>query len=147
MNNAGVFPDAYPTNDLPEGVWDAAMDVNLKAHFLFSQAFAKYAQKNARIVNIASIGGLEIWKQRIPYNVSKGAAIHLTKVLAKDLAPNISVNCVCPGTVDLPDSFGETKPKNIVSVNDIFQAVYFFATTTPYITGQILLVDSSYFFK
>ncbi|MGA2298567.1 MAG: SDR family oxidoreductase, partial [FCB group bacterium] len=146
VNNAGIFPQAYSTKDLPEEVWDSAMDINLKAHFLFSQVFAKYAHKNSRIVNIASIGGLEIWKQRIPYNISKAAAIKLTKALARDLAPLISVNCVCPGTVDLPDDSNAPAPKKVVSVKDIFDAVYFFATTTPYITGQMLLVDSSYFF-
>lgn len=55
------------------------------------------------IVNIASVSGFIAQPGFIPYNVSKGAVMQLTRCLAMDLAPhNIRVNCVCPGAVLTP---------------------------------------------
>ena len=150
INNAGVFPPSIELKNLTEEVWDSTMGVNLKAHYLFSKVFAEKAKAGSRIINIASVGGLEVWKHRIPYNVSKAAAIHLTRALARELAPNISVNCICPGTIIFPEDGDTSKGAEKVPmgrfgvVNDIFEAAYFFATCTSFITGQILTVDGGF---
>jgi NAD(P)-dependent dehydrogenase (short-subunit alcohol dehydrogenase family) len=102
-----------------------------------------------RIVNIASLGAFQIWKDRIPYNVSKAAVVQLTKALARSLAPDIMVNAVAPGAIAIPDepaAGGMIAPSRIPmgrhgSTDDIFNAVYFFADTATYITGQTLIVD------
>lgn len=151
INNSGVLPDRCPIDSIDENLWDNTININLRAAFFFSKKFAKYAQTNSRIINIGSLGGREIWKQRIPYNVSKAALIHLTKALARELAPKISVNCVAPGSVIMPDEASETDKSlqpieripmgRYANINDIFDACYFFANATNYITGQILTVD------
>ena len=57
----------------------------------------------AAIVNIASISGYIAEPAFIPYNVSKGALLQLTRCLAMDLAEyDIRVNCVCPGSIYTP---------------------------------------------
>jgi 3-oxoacyl-[acyl-carrier protein] reductase/pteridine reductase len=121
---------------------------------LTAKEFAKQNIIDGRIINISSIGGVNIFKNRIDYNISKSAVIRLTEVLAKELAPNISVNCICPGIVDFGDDailiaprrFSESKipSKNKIpmqryaNIDDIFDAIYFFASSSHYITGQVL---------
>jgi len=154
INNAGVFPPLLKLDEITEDIWAQTLNINTNGAFITSQAFARIALKGARIVNIASLGGLEVWKHRIPYNVSKAALIQLTKALARELAPNISVNCVNPGTVLMPDELEshdttlfelEKIPmQRYATVSDIFDAVWFFSTCSHYITGQMITVDGGY---
>jgi len=74
----------------------------------------------------------------------------LTKVMAKALAPEISVNCVAPGMIDLGEKSAsafmkrtgaETPMQRNGNSDDVAQAVLFFATAPQFITGQILAVD------
>ncbi len=154
VNNAGVFPELLKLKDISENDWDSTIDINTKGAFLCSQAFSAVAEKGSRIINIASLGGLEIWSHRIPYNVSKSALIHLTKALARELAPDISVNCINPGTIVMPDEptkhdatlidINKIPMKRFGNVKDVFDAVWFFANCSSYITGQQLNIDGGY---
>ena len=74
----------------------------------------------------------------------------LTKVMAKALAPEISVNCVAPGMIDLGEKSAAAFMKGMAADTpmqrngnsaDVAQAVLFFATAPQFITGQILAVD------
>jgi NAD(P)-dependent dehydrogenase (short-subunit alcohol dehydrogenase family) len=156
INNAGVFPEKKSLQDLTADEWQNTIDINLNGAFNFSKIYSeKILNENlkGRIINIASVGGQEIWNQRIPYNVSKAALIQLTKALARDLAPSIQVNAVCPGTVLIEDepandssmiSPEKIPMKRFAVPEDIFSAVYFFATCSDFITSQILNVDGGY---
>lgn len=154
VNNAAIFPEKRSLEELDERIWDRTLTINLKAYLFVSKIFSKYAKDGARIINIGSLGGIETWKGRIPYNISKAGVIQLTKSLAKELAPKISVNCVNPGSIFIP-----YEPNNIDApivpieripmqrygtILDVFDAVYFFATCSQFITGQILNVDGGY---
>ncbi len=147
INNAGIFHQPLDNPQIDANFWDKIFNINLRSQFLTSREFAKYANENAKIINFASLGGLEIWKKRIPYNVSKAAAIQLTKALAREFAPKISVNCICPGIVKIDEdehfaiSTEKIPMQRYATSGDIFEAVYFFATCTPYITAQLLLID------
>lgn len=152
VNNAGVFPKRTNIQELNEEQWNDTLDINLKSAFLTSKEFASIAKKNAHIVNIASLGGLKIWKDRIDYNVSKAALIQLSKALARALAPNIIVNTVCPGYIDfiLDDNNSNNQFKidlkkipmqRYGNVLDVFEAVYFFSTCSNFITGQQIVID------
>ena len=152
INNAGIFPPMTTIEDINEESWNSIMNVNLKAHLYTAKFFTKYAEDNSRIINIASVGGLEVWKHRIPYNVSKAGVIKLTKVLAKELAPRFSVNSICPGTITFEeepatDSAEKYPMKRFATVSDLFDAAYFFATGTNYITGQNICVDGGFTLK
>lgn len=106
INNAGVIERTF-TNDVdfdtvPEELWDLVMDVNLKAPWLVSRFAAPYLRESPlspAIVNTASIAGRTAYSHAI-YGVSKAAVIQLTRVMATALAPQVRVNCYCPGTVD-----------------------------------------------
>ena len=151
INNAGIFPKPIPCEQLPTAEWDATMNINLKAQFIFAREYAKRV-KTGSIINFASLGGLEVWKDRTAYNVSKAGVIQLTKSLARNLAPRISVNAICPGTILFPDDETNNNPISLDRIpagrygngEDIFQAVRFFATCSNYITGQVVSVDGGY---
>ena len=103
VNNAGIIR-REDSVDFTEADWDDVMDVNLKALFFTSQAFAKEAMAAgnlpANIVNIASLlsfqGGI-----RVPsYTASKHGVAGLTKVLANEwAAKGINVNAIAPGYI------------------------------------------------
>ena len=106
LNNAGVLERAF-TNDvdfdtLPEDLWDLLMDINLKAVWLMSRFAAPHLRRSDRtpaIVNSASVAGYVAYSHAI-YGVTKAAVIQLTKTMAVTLAPDVRVNCYCPGTID-----------------------------------------------
>jgi NAD(P)-dependent dehydrogenase (short-subunit alcohol dehydrogenase family) len=151
INNAGVFPKAKKIFEITKDDWEDTIKLNLSAEFYTSKIFVEFARKNSKIVNISSLGAFEIWKNRIPYNVSKSAIIQLTRALARELAPFVSVNTVCPGAIYFETESSENDSamlkankipmKRYATPEEIFEAVYFFSTCSNYITGQYLCVD------
>jgi NAD(P)-dependent dehydrogenase (short-subunit alcohol dehydrogenase family) len=153
VNNSGIYPQRTALTDIVDELWDDVINTNLRGYFYCSREFARHAIKGSRIVNIASLGGLEVWKQRIPYNVSKAGVLQLTRALARELAPDITVNSVCPGEILIPGepaidssqiSLDRIPMSRLGSPMDVFEAIYFFATCSDYITGQNLTVDGGY---
>jgi NAD(P)-dependent dehydrogenase (short-subunit alcohol dehydrogenase family) len=148
VNNAGMF-ETLPLESIALEQWDAMLNTNTRGPFLMAQAaHAELKQRQGRIVNIGSLGGLHPWATHGHYCVSKAAAHMLTKTMAKAWAPEISVNCVAPGMivngeVD-PDyeHFAEKTPmRRNGTPEDVAAAVLFFATGPRFITGQVLSVD------
>src|SRR5712691_8377546 len=86
-----------------EETWDASLDTNLKAPFFCAQAAAPLLkQSQGVIINFADVGGLLAWAGYIPHCVSKAGIIMLTRCLAKELAPEVRVNAIAPGTITMP---------------------------------------------
>ena len=152
INNAGIFPKRRALSEISPEEWNNVLATNLTGTFyaakIYSELMNDCGCKSGRIINIASLGGVEIWKGRIPYNVSKAGVITLTKTLARELAPNISVNAVCPGTIVMDEAAKEREIDlskipmgRYGSPDDIFSAVRYFAECPMFITGQILMVD------
>ena len=154
INNAAVFPPQKSLTELKVEEWHSVLDANLNSVFYVSKIFAEYAENNSKIINIASIGAMEIWDGRIPYHVSKAGVLQLTQALARDLAPRISVNSISPGTIVIegePDgenvpaiSADRTPMKRNANIDDIFNVCYFLATTENFITGTNIIVDGGY---
>ena len=154
VNNAGIFPPPTSLDKISQKMWNDVMNINCRGEFFFSKGFAEYAEENSRIINISSLGAKKIWKQRIPYNVSKAGVVQLTKALAVELAPKIAVNSVCPGAIIIEDEPSENDKylasddripmKRYGNVDDIYDAVSFFANCSLYITGQVLCVDGGF---
>jgi 3-oxoacyl-[acyl-carrier protein] reductase/pteridine reductase len=105
-----------------------------------------------RIINIGSLGGLHAWAGHAHYCASKAALHMLTQGMAKSFAPEVSVNCVAPGWIEMDErSSGQpnqaahfaakTPMRRNGAADDVAQAVLFFATGPAFITGQILSVD------
>jgi 3-oxoacyl-[acyl-carrier protein] reductase len=105
-----------------------------------------------RIVNIASVGGINPGSSSIAYSCSKAGLIHLTHCLAVALAPEISVNCVAPGLVEgtrmaerVPDEVAAGARRGAVlgrvaSAVDIADATVLLCGADT-ITGQTIVVD------
>lgn len=108
-NNAGVqeseFTDDSAVDSLPNEVWDAVYEINLRAVWLCTKHAAPHLKRSDRgpaIVNAASTGGLLGYPMCPAYSATKGAVIQLTKATAIDLAPTVRANCYCPAAVDTP---------------------------------------------
>ena len=151
VNNAAVFVDTTFEN-ISDELWAHTLDINLKSVLLCSQAVTPFMlkQKSGKILNIASLGGLQAWAKHIPYSVSKAGVIMLTRCMAKALAPHIAVNAIAPGTIIIEGeedlSLKHVPASNIPlkkfgSPSDITTLILYLATTASYVTGQIISVD------
>ncbi len=100
VNAAGVG-HAVSIAKTDEALWDATMDINLKGTFFCCQAALPELKKTGgNIVNIASDCGLKGERKLAVYCASKAGVVNMTKSMALDLAPDIRINCICPGYVD-----------------------------------------------
>lgn len=150
VNNAGNY-ETVEFDQLTLRQWDAIFASNVRGPFLVSQECLKYLRKReGTIIHMGSLGGLRPWATHAHYCSSKAALHMLTKAMAKALAPEIAVNCVAPGMIDLGDPTAaafmrrmakQTPMQRNGTGEDIAAAVLFFATAPHFITGQILYVD------
>jgi meso-butanediol dehydrogenase/(S,S)-butanediol dehydrogenase/diacetyl reductase len=108
VNNAGVVR-VRPLLELTPEDWDFVMDVNARGLFFALQAGARQmmrqsapapARPRGKIVNIASIAGRSGRPMFAAYAASKASAISITQSAAMALAPEVTVNAICPGVVD-----------------------------------------------
>ncbi|MGA2695389.1 MAG: SDR family oxidoreductase, partial [Terriglobales bacterium] len=101
INNAANYETAN-FEDITVKQWDAIFASNTRGPFLVSrEALPLLRKRKGKIVNMGSLGGLRPWATHAHYCSSKAAVHMLTKVMAKALAPEIAVNCVAPGMIDL----------------------------------------------
>ncbi|MGB6633980.1 MAG: SDR family oxidoreductase [Terriglobales bacterium] len=150
VNNAANY-ETVEFEKITVAQWDAIFASNARGPFLVSREALPYLKKRrGRIVNMGSLGGLRPWATHAHYCSSKAAVHMLTKVMAKALAPEISVNAVAPGMIDLGEKAAEaffkktakqTPMQRSGTAADIAAAVMFFATGPQFITGQVLAVD------
>jgi NAD(P)-dependent dehydrogenase (short-subunit alcohol dehydrogenase family) len=151
VNNAGTYlKRAWDEVDLE--TWEKVLDLNLTGSFLCSQAVGREMVRrgSGRIINIASIGGIQAWPRHIPYSVSKAGIISMTRSLARALAPQVLVNSIAPGTIIME---GEEDPavshipveriplRRYGAARDITQVVLYLSTAATYVTGQVFPVD------
>jgi NAD(P)-dependent dehydrogenase (short-subunit alcohol dehydrogenase family) len=149
VNNAAVFQSA-PLESITLDQWDQVFETNARGPFLVArEALAALRAVDGRIVNIGSLGGMHPWAAHAHYCASKAALHMLTQAMAKAFAPQVSVNCVAPGWIELDPQPGErsahfaakTPMRRNGTADDIAEAVLFFAAGPHFITGQILAVD------
>ena len=122
VNNAGI--QRYGSvADTPEDVWDEVLGINLKGIYLVSRACIPWMRERGggAIVNVVSVQALQTQPQVAAYAAAKGGALTLTRSMAVDLAPEIRVNAVLPGSVDTPmlrwaaDEFGGGDPDGAIA--------------------------------
>jgi len=150
VNNAANY-ETVEFEKLTVAQWDAIFASNTRGPFLVSREALPYLRKRrGRIVNMGSLGGLVPWPTHAHYCSSKAALHMLTKVMAKALAPEIAVNAVAPGMIELGEKAAaafmrrmakQTPMRRNGTAADIVAGVMFFATAPSFITGQILAVD------
>jgi NAD(P)-dependent dehydrogenase (short-subunit alcohol dehydrogenase family) len=157
VNNAANY-ETVEFEKLTAKQWDAIFASNARGPFLVTREALKWLRRKrnksekreAKVINMGSLGGLRPWVTHAHYCSSKAALHMLTKVMAKALAPEIAVNAVAPGMIDLGEKaaaafFRGTAKQTPMRRNgrgdEIAAAVLFFATAPQFITGQILAVD------
>jgi NAD(P)-dependent dehydrogenase (short-subunit alcohol dehydrogenase family) len=149
VNNAAVF-DSASLDSLSLERWDAVFETNTRGPFLVArEALPHLRAAHGRIVNIGSLGGLHAWANHAHYCASKAALHMLTQTMAKAFAPDVTVNCVAPGWIEMKEQpseaagrFAEKTPmRRNGTAGDVAEAVLFFASGTDFVTGQILAVD------
>jgi len=149
VNNAARFRRKDPL-EMTEADWDFIHSVNLKGTFFCCQQAAILMKTTGagRIVNIASLGGIRPWAAYAHYCTSKAGVIMLTRVLAKALAPEITVNAVAPGVIlssgqepRVQDMIEATPAGRSGTVEAVADAVLYFLNATNFVTGQTLAVD------
>jgi 3-oxoacyl-[acyl-carrier protein] reductase len=156
VNNAGIST-VSKIEHMSEEEWDRVIDVNLKGHFLCSQAVIPFLKKqpHSRIVNMGSLnaknGGVITGGA---YASSKGAVHSFTFALSKELsAYGINVNAVAPGPIDtdMIRAYPEEKVssmsahiplKRLGSVKEVAKTIVFLASRdAEYITGEVIDIN------
>ena len=100
VNSAGVAK-ARTIETCDEALWNQVIDINLKGTFFCIRAAATALRESrGSIVNVASTSGLAGNANLSVYCASKGGVVLLTQALSAEFAPEVRVNCVCPGWVD-----------------------------------------------
>ncbi len=155
VNNAGLTRDNLVMR-LKDDDWNAVMDANLRGAFAAIRASARgmIKRRSGRIINMASVVGLNGNKGQANYSASKAGLIALTKSVAKELGSrNILVNAIAPGFIETEMTAAMTAEarralsgliplERLGSVDDIASTVVFLASDqASYITGQVIVVD------
>jgi 3-oxoacyl-[acyl-carrier protein] reductase/pteridine reductase len=150
VNNAANYETAE-FEKITVAQWDAIFASNTRGPFLVSREALPFLRKRrGRIVHMGSLGGLRPWADHAHYCSSKAALHMLTRVMAKALAPDIAVNAVAPGMIDLGERSAaafmrkmakQTPMRRNGTAGDIAAAAMFFATAPQFVTGQVLTVD------
>jgi NAD(P)-dependent dehydrogenase (short-subunit alcohol dehydrogenase family) len=159
VNSAGIGA-GRPIEDCDEAMWDDHVDVNLKGTFFCCRAALSALRKsNGNIVNIASDAGLMGAPRLVVYCASKAGVVNMTRAMALEIAPDVRVNCVCPGYVDtdmIRKSIAKAEDpsakeqmmidyapmKRIATPAEISQGVLYLASyEARFITGAALPID------
>jgi NAD(P)-dependent dehydrogenase (short-subunit alcohol dehydrogenase family) len=163
VNNAGASWGA-DFDSFPETGWDKVMDLNVKSIFFLTQRLRKLleaagsADDYARVINIGSIDGMHTSDlETYSYAASKAGVLHLTRMLAKNLAKkHIAVNAIAPGyfpskmTAGIPQEFADAslhetpmkrkgQPEDMAGV-----AIYLASKASGFVCGSVIPVDGGY---
>ncbi len=158
VNNAATNPHFGPILDAEDSQWDKILDVNVKGYFHVIKACAPAMRERGggKVINVASVAGLEPQPMMGVYCVSKAAVLMLTQVLASELAgDNIQVNAIAPGfvktrfsqvlwsTPQTHDALVKGVPQGRMAEPDEITgaALYLASQASSFTTGATLVVD------
>ena len=160
INNAGrTIPQKI--DDANKQHWYEVLDDNLISTVLCSKEVIKIFKKTetGAIINTSSIRGIDHTGREgiMAYSAAKAAINNFTRTLAKELAPNITVNAVAPGFINTPYLDGVSDEmklqwlslipiKKFIDPDDLAKA-YLFLAACPFITGTILVADGGFTLK
>ncbi|HEX2780224.1 MAG TPA: SDR family oxidoreductase [Gemmatimonadaceae bacterium] len=149
VNSAAVM-ERTPFGKVTADGWDAMFALNLRAPFLLAQAATPHlVARGGAIVNIADLAAFETWPAYIPHSLTKSGIVHMTRALARVLAPAVRVNAIAPGAVLLPESWDDqsaekledtTPLRRLGSPEDVAGAMLYLIGAD-YVTGETIIVD------
>ncbi len=165
VNSAGIFPPSPVLETDPE-LWQHVMDVNATGTFNVSQICARHMRATSgagTIVNIASKSAFQPTRGFAHYAASKGAVVMITKAMALELAPEIRVNAVAPGSVatEVVGGLGAGESAGVVAAastrntrcplgrsatpDEIARVVLFLASDwSTFMTGSTVIADGGF---
>jgi NAD(P)-dependent dehydrogenase (short-subunit alcohol dehydrogenase family) len=155
VNNAGTNPAYGPLIEQDHGRFAKIFDVNLWAPLLWTSLAveASMGEHGGAVVNVASIGGLQVAPLMGLYGATKAALIYTTKQLALELSPRVRVNAICPGVVRtrLAEALWKDREESVSVASamgrigdpaDVSAAVAFLVSAgASWITGEAVVVD------
>src|ERR1700693_5733264 len=162
VNNAGTTTTVKPQDfeGLTAEEWDRVFAVNVRGVFQVTRASVPLLKKaRGSIVNTASIVGLRPGPQPLPYASSKAAVINLTRLLALNLAPEIRVNAVAPGSMQgewmermLKDRYEDLMARRAhknplapcATAEDVAEVIVNLLTSNRFVNGEVIVIDGGY---
>lgn len=142
--------DAVAFDEVDDDAWDRALALNVTAPFVMAHRARDALRASAgAIVLITCASTQRPFEDHLPYVVSKAAVRQLMRGLALELAPEVRVNAVAPGTVLPPPDMGEAQIAQLArriplgrvgEAEDVADAVIYLARA-PFVTGHELFVD------
>jgi pteridine reductase len=150
VNSAAVMHRLDFEGTTPEQ-YDAILDLNLRSVFFCTQGAAPALRAaRGKVVNLADLAGLQPWPGFAAHSVSKAGVVMLTKVLARSLAPEVTVNAIAPGAVLVPEEYDEEERQRLAratplgrlgSPGDVVGAMLYLLEAGDFVTGEVLTVD------
>ena len=147
--NSAASMTRTPLGEVSIEDWDDIFALNLRAPFFAAQAAAAHMKEGGVIVNMADLAAFESWPAYVPHGIAKAGVVHLTRSLARTLAPHIRVNAIAPGVVLLPEGWDEGSSERLASTtplrrhgspDDVVKAL-FYLLDADFVTGEVLMVD------
>ena len=150
LNSAAVMLRIPFEQTTPEE-YDRVLDLNLRSVFFCTQGAAPALRAaRGKVVNMADLSGLEPWPGFAAHSVAKAGVVMLTRVLARALAPEVTVNAIAPGAVLVPEEYDEAERERLARSTplrrlgapaDAVAALLYLLEGGDYVTGEVLVVD------
>jgi pteridine reductase len=150
VNNASLYlPGPLDSLDLNQArtMWA----IHVEAPLLLCQRFAPMLRAGrGHIVNMIDLLAERPWPRFLAYSASKAGLANLTLGLARELAPDVTVNGIAPGVVEWPDDYPEPERAKYLkrvplgragTPEDVAETVHFLCTVGSYLTGQVIRLD------
>jgi pteridine reductase len=149
VNSASVFP-SQTLEETDEELWDHTLAVNLKApFFLIRHLASSLRERRGVVVNMADLAGMQPWARHTAHGIAKAGLIHLTRVAARALGPEVRVVGIAPGAVLPPEGTSDAEMDRLArmaalgrvgSAEDVVRALNYLLDAE-FVTGDVLVVD------
>lgn len=150
VNSASIYEPSALSETNSEQIRRFMM-VHVEAPLLLIQALAPNLRASrGHVVNMVDLLAEKPWPKYLAYSASKAALVNLTLGLARELAPEVTVNGIAPGVVEWPEGYPQSERDQYLkrvplerpgTPQDVAELVHFLATAGSYITGQIIRLD------
>ncbi len=159
VNNAGEHDRVSSYREIDETMWDRLLAINLKSAWLCTREAAEMmvAQKSGTIINVTSMTNIMGVGANVAYAAAKAGQVTLTRSFARQLAPNVRVNCVGLGIIEtrMISTMSQERReylrnlkllKRFAEPEEIANVMLFLASDqSSYITGQTIITDGGEF--
>jgi pteridine reductase len=150
VNNASLYePASLDHTDLQ--LMRKMMAVHYESPLLLCKAFAGLLRQNqGHVINMVDLLAERPWPKYMAYSASKAALMNLTQSLARELAPQVTVNAIAPGIVEWPADYPDEQKQAYLDrvplgragePSDVANLVAYLCGEGSYITGQIIRLD------